>query len=46
MHRRLAPPNYAFEPSVMRSHGAPRAPRIDAPAALDPVPHSAAQRER
>ena len=39
-------PNYAFEPSVMRGRAAPRARRKYAPAALDPTPRAAAQRER
>ena len=39
-------PNYAFERPVMRGHGAPRAQKQCAPAALVLVRHAAAQRER
>ena len=39
-------PNFAFEPSVVRGQGAPRARRKYAPAALDPTPCAAAQRGR
>ena len=36
--------NYAFERTVMRRHGAPRAPKKCAPAALYPTRRAAAQR--
>ena len=39
-------PNYAFEPSVTRGQGAPRARRNYAPAARDPALRAAAQRGR
>jgi hypothetical protein len=45
-HEEVWQPNYAFERTVLRGLGAPRARRECAPAALVLARHAAAQRER